>query len=237
MKKVVIGFIGTNKYASFFDNFYRTVKRYFLPDCERTILFFTDTHPVNLPTDVVVVPIEHKPWPFVTLERFNYIMKSEATIRQHDWFVYLDADMAVNTEILSTEFFNSEKEWFGVQHPGFINGGGTFEYRKKSRASVNIGTDNLSTYWQGCLWGGKTSAVLELCKELAMNTTLDLNEGTIAVWHDESHLNKFFTHHKKDVHTLDAGYAYPEMWTLPFAKKIVHIDKGSPSPEEFLRNP
>lgn len=236
MKKVAIGFIGTNKYASFFDNFYRSVKLFFLPDCEKTILFFTDITPLNVPPDVIVIPIEHKPWPLVTLERFESIIKAKTAIKQQDWFIYLDADMVINTTITSADFFNTEKDWFGVQHPGFINGGGTFEFRKKSRASVNPTTDNLTVYWQGCLWGGKAASVISLCEELSDRTSKDLVDGIIAVWHDESHLNKFFVDNADNVHTLSASYAYPEKWELPIEKKIIHVDKGFPSPEAFLRN-
>lgn len=234
-KRVAICFIGTNKYLNFFETFYRSIKKLFLPDCEKTIFLFTDGPVCEYP-DVKTVAIEHQPWPFITLQRFETILKVEQELKEFDWFVYLDADMLVNTKISFADFFNTEKKWFGVQHPGFLNGGGTFEFRKKSKAAVNPATDDISTYWQGCLWGGKIEPVIELCKELSSRTNVDLQNNLIAIWHDESHLNKFYIENKQHVHTLNAGFAYPEKWQLPFRKNILHVHKGFPSPEEFLRS-
>nr|WP_241879702.1 hypothetical protein [Psychrobacter sp. PraFG1]UNK06540.1 hypothetical protein MN210_06655 [Psychrobacter sp. PraFG1] len=46
-------------------------------------------------------------------------------------------------------------------------------------------------YFTGALNGGKSEAFLDLCHTLYNNTQSDLKQDIIALWHDESHLNKF----------------------------------------------
>jgi hypothetical protein len=52
-------------------------------------------------------------------------------------------------------------------------------------------------YYQGCLWGGKVPDVLEMIEELESRVNEDLKNNVIAVWHDESHMNKYFIENKK----------------------------------------
>ena len=84
---------------------------------------------------------------------------------------------------------------------------------------------------QGYLWGGRSGPVLELLETLSARINDDLARGVIAIWHDESHLNKFFIEHKASVNTLDPGFAFPTIWpAAPFEKKILHLEKND---EEF----
>lgn len=226
-KRVAICFIGTNEYYKFFWNFYTTAKDKFLPDCEKTFLFFTDKKPPKQP-DIKLFHIDHLPWPFITLFRFKFLKEAEEELKNnYDWFVYVDADMVFNKEIKSTEFFNESKDLFGVQHPGFLNQIGSFEHNPFSLACVDSTKDDLSTYWQGCIWGGKPEAVIQMVNELDNRIEKDLLKNIIAVWHDESHMNKYFCENKNKVHTLDSGFAYPELWNIPFEKKIIHVHKNN----------
>ncbi len=226
MKKIAICFIGTNKYYNFFENYYKSAKQKFLTDCEKKFLLFTDKD-VQVPDDVSLYKIEHKNWPFITLMRFKIINLAEEEIKKYDWFVFVDADMFFNEPVKYEDFFDDSKSLFGVQHPGFIDSIGTFEFNKNSLAAVDVTSDNLSTYWQGCLWGGKVNHALRMTKELEKRIDHDLKNNIIAVWHDESHMNKYFIENFHNVNTLDSGFAYPEKWILPFNKKIIHIHKNN----------
>ena len=84
-------------------------------------------------------------------------------------------------------------------------------------------------YYQGCLWGGKVPEVLEMIDELDSRVEEDLSNDVIAVWHDESQLNKFYSEVKEDVHLLGPEYAYPEVFKdhCNFPPKIVHLAKDN----------
>jgi hypothetical protein len=105
---------------------------------------------------------------------------------------------------------------------------GAFETNSLSLSHIDE-TDDLSVYYQGCLWGGKVSDVLEMIEELDSRVNKDLENDVIAVWHDESHINKFFIRNKNNVNTLGSEYAYPEVFSdyCKFKPKIVHLSKNN----------
>jgi hypothetical protein len=232
--KVAICFIGTGKYLNFLPKYYENIHKYFLPETEKTFLVFTDGEG-DFPEDVKVYSQEHLDWPYITLQRFETIQKAKEEIEKNDWFVFIDADALVVDTITVDEFFDETKSFFGVHHPCHFlkmpphnKFPGAFETNKISNAAVDD-TDDLSVYYQGCLWGGKVPDVLELIDELAKKTNEDLEKNVIAVWHDESHLNKFFIENKDRVHTLGSEYAYPEIFSdyCNFEPKIVHLAKDN----------
>lgn len=232
--KVAICFIGTGKYLNFLPKYYENIQEYFLPGVEKTLLVFTDGEG-DFPEDIKVYYQEHLEWPYITLKRFETIQKAKEEIEKNDWFVFIDADALVVDTINKEEFFDETKPFFGVHHPCHFlqmpphnKYPGAFEINPSSLSHVEE-NDDLSIYYQGCLWGGKVPDVLELIDELSIRVNKDLENNVIAVWHDESHLNKFFIERKESVHTLGPKYAYPEVFETQcnFEPKIVHLKKDN----------
>lgn len=232
---VAIAFIGTSKYLNFLPQYYENIHENFLPNTEKTFLVFTDGDG-EFPEDVKVYPQEHLEWPYITLTRFEIINKAREEIIKHDWFIFLDADTLVVDKVLEEEFF-SDKPLFGVWHPCHNLGmpphnkiPGAFETNTLSLAYIDFSIDNYPKhYYQGCLWGGKVPEVLNMIDELQDRTNKDLKNNVIAIWHDESHLNKYFIEHQDQVNTLSPEYAYPELFSgyCNFEPKIVHLAKDN----------
>lgn len=232
--RVLICFIGTGKYLNFLPKYYENVQKYFLPNTEKTFLVFTDGEG-DFPDDIKVYHQEHLDWPYITLKRFEIIKRSQEDIEKNDWFVFIDADALVVDRITEEEFFDNDKDYFGVHHPCHFLGMrphtekfGAFETDPKSTAAVSE-NDDLSVYFQGCLWGGKVPQIMKLINELESRVNIDLGNEIIAQWHDESHLNKFFIENKENVNVLGSEYAYPEMFAnyCDFKPKIVHLSKNN----------
>jgi hypothetical protein len=232
--KVSICFIGTGKYLNFLPKYYQNIHQYFLPNVEKTFLVFTDGEG-DFPEDVKVYKQEHLEWPYITLKRFEIIQRSKKEIENTDWFVFIDADTLVVDTIQFEEFFDQSKSYFGVHHPCHFlqmpphdNFPGAFETNPLSSACIKE-NDNLSVYYQGCLWGGKVPDIIKLIDELSHRINEDLNNNVIAVWHDESHLNKFLIEHKENTCTLGPEYAYPEVFDsyCDFKPKIIHLAKDN----------
>src|SRR5689334_2409907 len=224
MTKVTIAFIGIGKYFNFFPRFYAACMDRFLVDCARQFLVFTDAPNDNaLPEHCASYQVELERWPLPTLKRYTYLLRAEDAIRQSDWFVYLDADMLVNTPLWQSDLFDAQYRYFGVAHPGFYGtSAGTFDENPQSRAYVSP-TDDRSMYWQACLWGGKPEYIIPMLRLLARRSEEDMADGVTAVWYDESHLNRFFIDHRPYVNTLDPGFAFPECEpNASFARKIIH---------------
>ena len=68
-------------------------------------------------------------------------------------------------------------------------GDGTWETNKISSAFVPKHLRR--KYFHGAVWFGYRKQFLNMCEQLSLNVNSDLAFKYIAVWHDESHLNKY----------------------------------------------
>jgi len=232
--KLAVVFIGTNKYLNFLPSWYKACEKYLAPKTEKQYFVFTDGEIEGMPENVNAFSQEHLPWPYITLKRWDTILKASTPLEQFDYVLFLDADMRVVAEVTEEDLF-TDKKYIGVHHPCHAMGmhphtefPGAFETNPQSLASVTE-DDDVSTYWQGCLWGGRVPYVIDMIKELDRRTMDDLDRDVIAVWHDESQMNKFFIENKEDVHTLGPQYAYPECFSdhCEFDSVIVHLAKDN----------
>lgn len=227
-------FIGTDKYLNFLPRWYQNCEEYFLPDVKKQYFVFTDGQLDDVPENISVYKQEHLPWPYITLYRFSTILNAKEELSKYEWIIFLDADMLVIDVVNQEEVFTNKK-YIGVHHPCHYlkmpphnEYPGAFETNALSTASISEG-DDISTYWQGCLWGGKVPEVFEMMETLHNRILEDEKNNTIAVWHDESQMNKFFIENKEDVHTLHPKYAYPEDFSsyCNFEPKIIHLSKDN----------
>ncbi len=228
--KVSISFIATGSYLKYLPKWYEYLEKNFLPGVEKKILIFTDGELYDIPDNFKVYHIPHKEWPYITLERFETLLLAKEEIEDSDWFIFLDADTLVVSEVKEEDFFDSDKSYIGVHHPCHYMGmrphdkyPGSFETNKQSRAAIEDGSD-FSVYYQGCVWGGKVPKVVEMIEELSNRTKEDLENNVIALWHDESHLNKFYLEVIDEVKVLPPSFAYPQNFAsmCDFSPKIVH---------------
>jgi len=218
MHRAGVIFVGLGRYFdAFFVEYRAAVRRWLLPGAAKTIYVVTDPehaqHAALRADDVCLEQIDDpaaRAWPMPTLLRFAFIQRLAARLRQTSHIVFLDADCAVCRPVALDELLPAGKRLFGVRHPWYLHKTGTFETDRRSRACVDPARDDTSIYWQGCLWGGVTEAVLAMSRELAGRIEADLAQGTIALWHDESHLNRYFIDHKPEVYTVPPEYAVPE---------------------------
>ena len=234
MPKLAVAFIGTNKYLDFLPSWHESCEKYLAPGCEKRYLVFTDGELEGIPDNIIPYYQEHLPWPYITLYRFATLLRASEEIQKYDYFLFLDADMILVDEVKPEDIF-TDKSFMGVHHPCHFLGmnphtqyPGAFETNPKSRAAITE-DDDISTYWQGCLWGGKVPEVIGMMAELDRRTKDDETRDTIAVWHDESQMNKFFVENKDDVHTLGPQFAFPECFKAfcKFDPVIVHRAKDN----------
>lgn len=228
--KVAISFIGTGKYLNYLPKWYEYLENNFLPGVEKEVLVFTDGDLNEPPSNVKTFKIEHKEWPYITLERFQTLLLAKDEISKCDWFIFLDADTLVVSEVTTEEILNESKTYIGVHHPCHYlkmpphdKYPGSFETNPKSRAAIEEDSD-FSVYYQGCVWGGKVPEVIKMIEELDARTREDLENDVIALWHDESHLNKFYLEVSDQVNVLSSEFAYPQNFAsaCKFSPKIVH---------------
>jgi len=222
--KIAILTIATNNYKSLLCDLIKSIDEYFLTNYEKDIFTFSDENIFHSEkNNIIFNKIGHQSWPFITLQRFKFFNSQIEKLSQYDYIIYMDCDLIINSKI--DEMPNTSI--FGVSHPAniFDNSFWTTEKNSKSTAYLPFKTDR--PYIQGCLWGGKSLNICNLIDNLNKNIDIDLRNNIVAVWHDESHLNKYFSSIPIDeITVLDSGYAYPEKWSLEVEKKIIHKDKN-----------
>lgn len=234
--KLAVIFIGTGKYINFLPSWYESCEEKLVPNVKKEYFVFTDGVLEGTPENIVSFEQEHLSWPYITLLRFDTILKAKDMLLEFDYVLFLDADTLVVSEIKEEEIFTNKK-YIGVHHPCHFlkmpphnSFPGSFETDKRSVAAITE-DDDTSIYFQGCLWGGKVPYVVEMIEELSRRTQIDLENDVIAQWHDESQMNKYFAERKEDVHILGPEYAYPEIFSTycTFEPKIVHLSKDNSS--------
>lgn len=80
-------------------------------------------------------------------------------------------------------------------------------------------------YVCGGVNGGETTAYLEMIDVLKKRIDEDLSNGIIAIFHDESHINKYILD-RKDVQYLTPEFCNPDDMNINYEKKIRLLDKN-----------
>lgn len=234
LTNIAVVFIGTDKYLNFLPTWYSSCEEFLVPGIQKQYFVFTDGELEGAPNNVSVYPQEHLPWPYITLLRFGTILKAKEELEKYDWVLFLDADMRMVDTVMPDELFTI-KPYIGVHHPCHYmkmpphdEYPGAFETYQESLAAITE-KDDISVYFQGCLWGGMVPEVIEMMEELSRRTEEDMKNDIIAKWHDESQMNKFFAERRSKVHVLHPAYAFPEDFAAycKFEPKIVHLSKDN----------
>ena len=172
-------------------------------------------------------------WPDATLLRYEIISK-HAEFLEEDVLIYLDSDMLVAKEFLSTLFPTKWRNGIAlVKHPGFYrpkgaagliermknpflclqdlkylkyfkNGMGAWETNPMSSAYVD--RPNRTCYVHGAIWMGKNKEFKSMISLLEETSRIDRTKSIVPIWHDESHLNWFNSTHSVTV--LDSRYSW-----------------------------
>lgn len=224
-KKIGLMIIATGKYDQFIPPLYKSVQKYFMKNHEVKMFVFTDSNNIPINDMIVKIPHEHKPWPAPTLLRYATFHNAKEILSQMDYLFYCDADMRfvapVGDEILPEPNSNG---LVGTEHPGFFGGRrGTYETRPESTAYVAPNEGKI--YYAGGFNGGTSEAFLRMSEVLSNNINKDLEKDIIAIFHDESQMNRYLIDNIPNK-ILNPSYCYPESWLIPFEKKILALDKN-----------
>lgn len=227
--RIAILYICTGQYNIFWKDFFETCEKYFLTHCQKEYFVFTDADFLEGEKEC---PYIHRifqknlGWPDNTLKRYHIFEKIEPELRRFDYCFFMNANCVFNCEITEEEFLPQDKSLLVVQHPAFWNKKNTeFTYERNKHSSAYIPRREGKYYVCGGVNGGKTEAYLTLMRRIREQVDVDEEKHLVAVWHDESHLNKYIYEYD-DCMVLPPGYCYPEGWNLPFENKIMVREKS-----------
>ena len=223
--KILVLTIATNKYIQFVERLYDNIADNFLNGHEIQGLLFTD-HDVETSENIRVSQIEHEDWPMPTLKRYNYFIKEKEYISQFDYCFYFDVDMGivgkVGDEVLG--------DLVATMHPYqsfYPKEQRTYDRNPQSHAYVPQGKEG-ELYYAGGFNGGSTEKFLEMSKVIAERVTDDLQRGVIALWHDESQMNRYLIDNPPTL-SLTPSYCFAEEQMqnpdYPYQAKIIALKK------------
>ena len=219
-KSIGLCIMATGKYVYFVDQLVSSAEKFFVPGHKRTYFVFTDR--LNeLPKNPRIVPVYQKRlgWPYDTMMRMDVYLTNKELFNTVDYVFACDADMRfvdyVGDEILHDSV--------GTLHPGFTSKRGSYDKNPLSLACVK--DHEGSHYFAGGFYGGSRDNFITLLENITQKIQTDLNHNIIALWHDESHLNRYFIDHEPSC-ILNTSYCYPEGWSLSNPPKLVALHKS-----------
>ena len=242
MQKVGILYIALGRYTIFWKRFYKSSQKYLLPKCQKHYFVFTDAESIKYSEREENIHLFHQEelgWPYNTLMRFDMFLKARQQLEAMDYLFFFNANLKVMKPITEQEFLGDQAELIFTIHPCFFDKPvEDFTYESNNPQSLAyIPQGKGEHYVMGALNGGKAGAYLDMIEQLNDNIKKDLENDIIAVWHDESHLNRYLLDSDdRKVKLLSPSYLYAEHWNLPFPQKILVSDKRKYGGHHFLRN-
>lgn len=227
--KIAILYICTGNYDIFWKGFYNSSEKYFFPEDQKHYFVFTDSEKIKNTKNITVYPEKCKGFPLDSMLRFEMFYKIYDDVLDFDYTFFLNANMLF-VDIVSREIL-PHKEYKGlicVLHPIAYKyrkfpAMYTYERNKNSKAYIPREKGKKYSYFMGGFNGGSTAEYFKMVANLKDNIKHDLSNGIVAVFHDESHLNKYC--HNINVHELSPAYGFPENGNLPFVPKVIIRDK------------
>jgi len=224
--KICILTIATNKYRKFIGKLYEDILTKFCPGAQINFILFTNHESINAPGNIRIHHIEHEAWPMSTLKRYNHFIKEKDFILEHDFCFYFDADMRIDgligKEVLSDGLVTTKHPGQSFNHINEMS----YDRNPQSLAYVRLGEGK--SYYAGGFNGGKSIDFVRMAEEIAKKVNIDLEKGIIALWHDESHLNRYLLDNPPALE-LTPSYCYPEEFygtDFPYEPKIIALLKN-----------
>ena len=225
---VALTTFAVGKYTRFLKDFLETAERHFFPGVRVQYHVFTD-QPDQVPSvkiaagrELFVRPVESKErWQDISAGRFKVIANFiETELRDSaDYIFCFDVDSKFHarwgTETLGT--------LVGVVHPDFyLTERSQFTYERRPASKAYMSADEGDFYYPAGSFGGEPASVRRMLLTCNDNWELDAQQGVEAVWHEESHLNRYLWLHKPSK-VLSAEYQWG-FWVVRTPKiKIIRF--------------
>ncbi len=221
--KIGICVIATSHYRMYVRPLLRSIRRNFLPGYDVTVFLFTDGS-IEPEADLRVIPVEHSQWTGMAIRRHLLFREHANAFEGMDYLFYLDADMRVIDEV-GPEILG---DLMATIHPGFHDKPREkFTYERRQQSTAWVAPHEGTRYFCSAFQGGKTPRFLEAVRTMAEQIDADTDNGITAVWHDESHWNRYLIDHPPTL-VLPPSYCwYPDGRSRGFKGRIAVVLKDA----------
>lgn len=213
--KIGILFIATGRYICFWEEFYKSAKEFLFPFADLHYFVFTDAGTIEFEEndDVTKIFAQSTKWPISVCDKYSIILSGKNHYSEFDYLYHFNANMKfiapIGEEILPQEEhgYICACEWLNHKLKSTPD---NFPYERNPHSSAYIPYGEGLHYFMGGVHGGRTKEYINMCESLDANIRKDFNNGIIAIWHDESHINKHLL--DKNPLIIPPEYAIPENW-------------------------
>lgn len=217
--------IATGKYQVFVPDLRDSARTFFLYGHDVDLLLLTDSWGNEPDENTRVLHIPHQPWPMPTLRRYHSLLEYRDVALQYDYLFQCDADMVFASPVGDEILTDGANGLTATIHPGFWDKSyRQFSYERRMRSRAYMPPHSGDAYYAGGFQGGSARQFIAAAETMVEWIDSDADNDITAVWHDESHWNRYLFENPPAV-TLDPGYCYPQNWQLPFIKRLVALDK------------
>lgn len=202
MNKIAILYICTGKYDVFWEGFYNSCEKMFFPDVEKNYYVFTDSRALIETKNKGIQCFYQKKngWPYDTLLRYNWICMIQDKLRKYDACFFMNSNSQflrrVDQSVIPLPTPQMPLVFWIHSHNYDDYTGLSFHPERNPISTAYIPEGEECRAYGGGFWGGTGEAIVEMCCTLRDRIAQDLNNGYIAVWHDQSHLEKYGSEHE-----------------------------------------
>lgn len=223
--------ISTGKYKQFVQPLINQIDKYFLPEYKKTIFVFSDEYMCDLDaiSTIVHIPIPAYKWPYPTLLRYMLFDDNKELLKRCSHLTYMDVDMAIVAKV--GDDILVDEGLVVVRHPGFYisDGWGNGDNENPRESTSYMPPENRKHYYCGGVQSGTAEAYLQLSKTLARNIKEDEANGVMAIYHDETHYNKYVNENVNNVPIKELIPSYcmveqphlQQLWGIDTLPKII----------------
>lgn len=212
MQKIAMIYICTWNYDVFWNDFYNSSEKNFLPDCEKHYFIFTDSKKIISSEKITVIEKEKLEWPYSAFAKFDYILSIKDKLKEFDYIFLINANTIIIKQILSNEFLPSwNKKLVWVKHIWFLDKEkNKFPYERNNQSKAFINYNDWCNYFFSATSWWKIGEYLKLCEICKNWFEEDYKNNIIPIWHDESYINRYFYENDNILMKLEPKYGYPE---------------------------
>lgn len=226
--KVAVLYIGIGKYIDFWKGFYVSCEEHFLKNVRKDYFVFSDAEHIFAEDEVHKIFQEDLGWPGNSLMRYTFFMKILSELGKYDYIYFFNGNVLFLQDITEEEFCPQDDSLLVIEHHYFVDKPNeAFPYDRNEKSTAYIPFGEGEHYVCGGINGGKAETFINFVKTLYYQIEEDNKNGIVALWHDESHVNRYILDHKK-IKLLPPSYCYPELVANPnisLERKIICRDK------------
>lgn len=213
--------VATGRYVCFWDEFYKSAKEFLFKNHNVHFFVYSDASEINYEDndDVTKLFAQSSKWPISVCDKFAILLSGKKFYKDFDYLFHFNINMKfiapIGDEILPDKDngYLCACEWVNHKLKGVVD---NFPYERNSRSLAYIPYGEGSHYFMSGAFGGRTKEYIEMCSEIEDNIRRDFQDGIIAIWHDESHFNKYMLN--KNPLIMPSGYIIPENWKIKSCK-------------------